>query len=153
MFWRALSRSNGPRDPPTVLLAMTLAMHCVRPRTEANCQCDVSFEWPLITSRSRARSYASRERKLWWKKFKIKHFASGCDEIWDSRNIEAKDKLSTDPLNAILTGLDHFYGIYGASSWNGRLQSKETVNEETVNDKTQTQRKSFLFLFLSKIGI
>ena len=71
------------------------------PRTEANCRCDVSFERPLITSRPRARSYASRERRLWWKKFKIKRFASGCDEIWDSRSIEGKDKLSTDPFTAI----------------------------------------------------
>ena len=124
------------------LLAMTLAMHCARPRTEANCHCDVSFERPLITSRprarsyvaspadvlrraSRVRSYASLERKLWWKKFKIKRLASGCDEIWPSRNIEGKDKLSTDPLTAILTGFDHFYGNYGALSWNDRLQSHQ----------------------------
>ena len=99
--------------------------HCARPRTEANCHCDVSSERPLITSRSRAQSYAPRERKLWWKKFKIKRFAGGCDEIWDSRNIEGKDKLSTDPLTAILTGLDHFYGIYGASRWNGRFHSPQ----------------------------
>ena len=41
------------------------------------------------------RSYASRERnyeKLWWTKFKIKRFASGCDGTWDFRNIEGKDK-------------------------------------------------------------
>ena len=53
------------------------------------------------------RSYASRERnyeKLWWTKFKIKHFASGCDGTWDFRNIEGKDKLSADPLTAILAG-------------------------------------------------
>ena len=115
--------SNGLREPPTVLLAMTLAMHCARPWTEGNYRCDVSFERPLITSRPRAWSYASRERKLWWKKFKIKRFVSGCDEIWDSRNMEGNDKLSTDPLTAILASLDHFYGIYWASSWNGRLQS------------------------------
>ena len=149
---------------------MTLAMHCARPRTEANYRCDVSFERPLITSCPRTRSYASRERKLWWKKFKIKRFVSGCDEIWDSRSIEEKDKLSTDPLTAILASLDHFYGIYGSSSWNGRLQSpwpshvsyckynskpqtsiKRLPNgsrgEETVNNKTQTQGKSLLFLF------
>ena len=48
MFWRALSRSNEPRDPSTVLIAMTLAMHYARPRTEANCRCDVSFERPLM---------------------------------------------------------------------------------------------------------
>ena len=141
----------------------------------SNC-CDVSFERPFITSHPRARSYASRERKLWWKKFKIKRFPSGCDEIWDSRSIEGKDKLSTDPLTAILASLDHLYGIYGASSWNGRLQSpnlpifltvgynlisqtsiKRLPNgsrgEETVNNKTQTQGKSFLYLFLSKIGM
>ena len=79
----------------------------------------------LITSRPRARSYASQERKLWWKKFKIKRFASGCDEIWDSRSVKGKDKLSTDPLTAILASLDHFFGIYGASSWNGQLQSPQ----------------------------
>ena len=53
------------------------------------------------------RSYASRERnyeKLWWTKFKIKRFASGCDGTWDFRNIEGKDKLSADPLTAILAG-------------------------------------------------
>ena len=41
------------------------------------------------------RSYASRERnyeKLWWTKFKIKRFASGCDGTWDFRSIEGKDK-------------------------------------------------------------
>ena len=95
------------------------------PRTEANCRCDVSFERPLITSRPRARSYASRERKLWWKKFKIKRFASGCDEIWDSRSIEGKDKLSTDPLTAILASLDYICRIYGASSCDSRLQSPQ----------------------------
>ena len=101
--------------------------HCARPRTEANCRCDVSFERALITSRPRARSYASRERKLWWEKFKIKRFASGCDEnwSWDSRSIEGKGKLSRNPLAAILASLDHFCGIYGASSWNGRLESPQ----------------------------
>ena len=93
------------------------------PGPEENYRCDLSFERPLITSRPRAWSYAPRERKLWWKKFKIKRFVSGCDEIWDSRSIEGNDKLSTDPLTAILASLDHFYGIYWASSWNGRLQS------------------------------
>ena len=34
----------------------------------------------------------------------------------DSKSIEWKEKLSTDPLTAILASLDHFYGIYGASS-------------------------------------
>ena len=76
------------------------------PRTEADCRCDVSWERPLITSRPKARSYAYRERKLWWKKVKIKRFASGYDEIWDSRSIEGKDKLSTDPLTAILASLE-----------------------------------------------
>ena len=33
-------------------------------------------------------------RKNWWKKFKIKRFASGCDDTWDFRSIERKDKLS-----------------------------------------------------------
>ena len=97
----------------------------------SNC-CDVSFERPFITSHPRARSYASRERKLWWKKFKIKRFASDCDEIWDSRSIEGKEKLSTDPLTAILASLDHLYGIYGASSWNGRLQSPNLLIFLTV---------------------
>ena len=58
---------NGQMDPGTLQpcsVAMTFAMHCTRPRTEANCRCDVSFERPLITSRPRTRSYASRERKL-----------------------------------------------------------------------------------------
>ena len=111
------------------------------PRTEANCRCDVSFERPLITSRPRARSYASRERKLWWKKFKIKRFASGCDEIWDSRSIEGKDKLSTDPLTAIMASLDHFYGIYGASSWNGRLQSPQPSHFFTVTTTQNLKRR------------
>ena len=53
-----------------------------------------SLERPLITSRLGARSYTSRERKLWRKKFKIKRFASGFGEIWDSGSIEGKDKLS-----------------------------------------------------------
>ena len=75
---------------------MALSMHCAHSRTEANCHCDVSFDRPSITSRPRTRSYTSRERKLWFKKFKIKCFASGCDEIWDSRSIEGKDKLSTN---------------------------------------------------------
>ena len=51
------------------------------------------------------RWHASRERnyeKLWWTKFKIKRFASGCDGTWDFRNIEGKDKLSADRLKAIL---------------------------------------------------
>ena len=109
--WQIFSKEKA--RAPTVLLAMTLPMHCPRPRTEANGRCDVSFERPLITSRPRARTYASRERKLWRKKFKIKRFASGCDEIWDSRSIEGKDKLSTDPLTAILGSLDHLYAIYG----------------------------------------
>ena len=177
MFWRALSRSNGPRDPSTVLLAMTLAMHFALPQT-ANCRCDVSFQRPLITSRPSARSYASRERKLWWKKFKIKRFASGCDEIWDSKSMEAKDNLSTDPLKAILASLDYCFGIHVASSWEGRPQSPEPPHffycwynskskfytsikrlpngsrgEETVKNKTKTQGKSFLFLILSKNGI
>ena len=125
---------NGQMDPPlthhwptnaTVLLAMTLAMHCARPRTEAKCCCDVSFKRPLITSRPRARSYVSRKRKLRWKKFKMKRFESCFDKIWDFRSIEGKDKLSTDPLTAILANLDHFYGIYGALCWNGRLQSPQ----------------------------
>ena len=34
-----------------MLLAMAVAMHCARPRAEANCRCDVSFEQPLIMSR------------------------------------------------------------------------------------------------------
>ena len=79
---------------------------CPPPRTKADCRCDVSWERPLITSRPKARSYASRERKLWWKKVKIKRFASGYDKIWDSRSIEGKDKLSTDPLTAILASLE-----------------------------------------------
>ena len=41
-------------------------------------------------------------RKNWWKKFKIKRFASGCDETWNSRSIERKEKLSADPLTTIL---------------------------------------------------
>ena len=49
-------------------------------------------------SRPRTRSYASEERKLWCKKFKIKHFASGCDEIWDSRSLEGKDKDDFGPF-------------------------------------------------------
>ena len=81
----------------TVIFTMTLAIHCARPRMEANCRCDVSFERPLVTSRPRAWSYLARERKLWWKKFKIKRFPSGCDKIWDSRSIEGKDSLATDP--------------------------------------------------------
>ena len=82
----------------TVIFTMTLAIHCASPRMEANCRCDVSFERPLITSRPRAWSYLAWERKLWWKKFKIKRFPSGCDKIWDSRSIEGKDSLATDPL-------------------------------------------------------
>ena len=74
--------SINPIKMVTVLLAMTLAMHCARPWTEANYGCNISFERTLITSHPRARSYASRERKLWWKRFKIKRFVSGCDEIW-----------------------------------------------------------------------
>ena len=50
--WRALSWSNGPSDPPTVLLAI----HRARSRTEANCRCDVRFEWLLITSSRDART-------------------------------------------------------------------------------------------------
>ena len=64
-------------------------------------------------------------KKTLMEKFKIKRFASGCDEIWDSRSTEGKDKLSTDPLTAILATLDPFYGIYWASSWKGRLQSPQ----------------------------
>ena len=41
------------------------------------------------------------------------------------RSIEGKDKLSTDPLTAILASLDYIYGIYGASSCNGRLQNSQ----------------------------
>ena len=81
-------------------LPESLKQRCIsaRSRTVANYRCDVSFERPLITSRPSARSYASRERKLWWKTFKIKRFASGFGKIWDSRSTEGKDKLSTDPL-------------------------------------------------------
>ena len=32
------------------------------------------------------------------------------------------------PLTAILASLDHFYWIYGASSWDGRLQSPQPSN-------------------------
>ena len=42
-----------------LLLAMTIAMHCARSWTEPNCYRDVSLERPLITSRLRARLYAS----------------------------------------------------------------------------------------------
>ena len=41
------------------------------------------------------------------------------------RSIEGKDKLATDPLTVILASLDQFYRIYGALSWNGRLQSPQ----------------------------
>ena len=101
MFWRALSESNE---------------HCALSWTEVNCRCDVSFERVLIRSRLTAWSYSSRKRKLWWKKFKIKHFENSFGEIWDSRSIEGN-------LTAILASLDHFYGIYGALSWKVRLQS------------------------------
>ena len=112
-----------PRDPPTVLLAM----HCARSRTDLNCPCAVRCERPLITSCPipRRETNTLRERKLWWKKFKIKSYASGFGKIWDSRSIEWKEKLSTDPLTAVLVSLDHFYGICGVSSWNGRLQTSQ----------------------------
>ena len=42
-------------------------------------------------------------KKSLGKKFKIKSFASGFGEIWDSRSIEGKDKLSTDSLTVILS--------------------------------------------------
>ena len=41
------------------------------------------------------------------------------------RSTEGKDKLLTDRLTEILAGLDHFYPIYGAFSWNSRLQSPQ----------------------------
>ena len=56
----------------------------------------VSFERPLITLRPRARSYVSRERKLWWKKFKIKLFASGYDKIWDSHEKHRRERQISD---------------------------------------------------------
>ena len=51
-------------------------------------------QWP-------GHSHREKETKLWWKKFKIKRFVSCCDETWDFRSIEGKDKLSADPLTAI----------------------------------------------------
>ena len=36
---------------------------------------------------------------------------------------ETQEALSTDPLTTILASLDHYYGIYGALSWDGWLQS------------------------------
>ena len=93
------------------------------PGPEENYRCDVSFERPLITSRPRTRYTHPEKENSDGKSLKIKRFASCCDEIWDSSSIEGNDKLSTDPLTAILASLDHFYGIYWASSWNGRLQS------------------------------
>ena len=51
-------------------------------------------QWP-------GHSHREKETKLWWKKFKIKRLVSCCDETWDFRSIEGKDKLSADPLTAI----------------------------------------------------
>ena len=62
--------SINPIKMVTVLLAMTLAMHFARPWTEANYGCDVSFERTLITSRPRARSYASKEKNSGGKSLK-----------------------------------------------------------------------------------
>ena len=94
-------------NPSTALLAK----HRTRYRTEENCRCDVSFERPLIASRLVARSYTSRERKLWWKKFKLKSVAIGFGENQDPRSIEGKDKLSDNPLTAIFASLDLFMGF------------------------------------------
>ena len=113
-----------PRDPPTVLLAM----HCARSRTELKCHCAVRCERPLITSCPIARRETDtlRERKLWWKKFKIKRFASGFGKIWDSRSIEWKEKLSTDPLTAVLLSLTIFMGFmeFRAGTVGFRLPSR-----------------------------
>ena len=55
-------------------------------------------------SRPSTQSYASRAwKKSLGKKFKIKRFASSFGEIWDSRSIEGKEKLSTDSLTVILS--------------------------------------------------
>ena len=65
--------------------------------------CDVSFERSLTTygSSDPVISIARKKLNSDGKKFKIKRFVSCCDETWDFRSIEGKDKLSADPLTAI----------------------------------------------------
>ena len=65
--------------------------------------CDVSFERSLTTYGSSDPVIRIARKKLNsdGKKFKIKRFVSCCDESWDFRSIEGKDKLSADPLTAI----------------------------------------------------
>ena len=41
-------------------------------------------------------------------------------------SIEGKGNWTKDPVMAILASLDHFYGICGALSWNGWLQSPQS---------------------------
>ena len=47
------------------------------------------------------------------KSLKSTRFDGGCDEIWDSTSIEGKDKLSTDPLTAILEFMELRTGTVG----------------------------------------
>ena len=65
--------------------------------------CDVSFERSLTTygSSDPVISIARKKLNSDGKKIKIKRFVSCCDETWDFRSIEGKDKLSADPLTAI----------------------------------------------------
>ena len=65
--------------------------------------CDVSFERSLTTygSSDPVISIARKKLNSDGKKIKIKRFVSCCDEAWDFRSIEGKDKLSADPLTAI----------------------------------------------------
>ena len=152
---------------------MTLAMHCARPWTEANYGCDVSFERTLITSRPRARSYHPEKENSDGKSLKLsaslavvmkselqKHrrerqiidrsfdgnFGEFGPFLWDLWSFELERSASESPCS-----LPIFLAVSTTQNLQRRLNGSR--GKETVSDKTQTQGKSFLFLFLSKIGI
>ena len=66
--------------------------------------------------------------------------------LWDLWSFELEQSASESPCS-----LPIFLTVSTTQNLQRRLDGSR--GKETLNDKTQTQGKSFLFLFLSKIGI
>ena len=171
MFWRALSRSNGSRNPSTVLLAI----HRARSRTEANCRCEVSFERPsqvelpghthrqkensdgksLKSSALLAVVMKPETPEAWKGKTNYRQILSR--QFWRDWTIfiEFMELSSTGTVGFRLASLPIFLNV--STTQNLKRSIKWPPNgsrsKETLKNKTKTQGESFLFLFLSKNGI